>query len=601
MTIINQVRLGIADYSVIAVYFLVLLGFGFLFKNMNKTTKDYFAGSGSMLWWLVGATAFMNMFSAWTFTGASGQAYNTGFQVAILFLGNAVGYIINSQFVGGKIRQSGVTTPVEIIRRRYGKVNEQVFTWTRFPISLIQAGTWLSALGVFMASAFGWEPAVAVIICGIIVTIMTLLGGSWAVIASDYLQMLVVMTLSIATAVVILIKTGGIENIIGQFYEARPTQSFITSDYNFISLFFLWGFFTVIRSIFSVNNMFDSYRYLCASDTRNAQKGARLSCALMFVGALIWFVPSWAAAPLFPIDTLKEMFPNLRNVGEATYLVMVNQFMPAGMTGLLLAGVFAATMSSMDSALNTNAGIFIRNFYLPVVNKKATDQQLFALSKVVVVIFGILVVCVGLFINTLRHLTLFDIVLRISSLIMFPAWIPLVLGFFVKKVPDWAAWATLLVGMCVSFFCGAWLTAIIDAIGATDMLTALERKDLVTTFATASHLCITMPFYLCTRFFYKETGSERDKERDSLFNDFANPVVVEKTEELVEKYRFQRQVLGMVSTAAGAVVGLLGLVSFIPAMKSPSPTGSVVLLLSGICLVAVGWKLKRSSVKKELH
>ncbi len=115
--------------------------------------------------------------------------------------------------------------------------------------------------------------------------------------------------------------------------------------------------------------------------------------------------------------------------------------MPIGMTGLLLAGVFAATMSSMDTALNTNSGIFIKNFYLPVINKKATDEQLVKLSKFTVLVFGAGIVGVGLFINQLKGLTLFDVVLRISALVMVPTWIPLFFGFFVKKIPDWAAWA----------------------------------------------------------------------------------------------------------------------------------------------------------------
>jgi len=63
----------IYEYLVIAAYFLLVIGIGFTFKNMaKKSTSDYFRGGGRMLWWMVGSTAFMMQFSAWTFTGAAG-------------------------------------------------------------------------------------------------------------------------------------------------------------------------------------------------------------------------------------------------------------------------------------------------------------------------------------------------------------------------------------------------------------------------------------------------------------------------------------------------------------------------------------------------
>ncbi len=594
INVISNVTLHAADYGVIALYFLVLAGFGFLFKKMNTTTKDYFAGGGSMLWWLVGATAFMTIFSSWTFAGAAGQAYNTGFQVSFLFIGNAVGYFIASRWTAPRVRQLNAITPIEVVRKRYGKINEQVFTWVRFPISLIQAGTWLSSLSVFMSSAFNWEPATAVIICAAVVTVMTLLGGSWAVIASDYLQMLVIMIISITTAVVVLIKTGGMGNIVENFGIYRPGQNFWVGDYNHLWLFVVWAALTTLRSVFAANNMSDSYRYLAAADTKNASKGAKLAGYLMIFGSILWFVPAWAASTWFQNSQLAEMFPSLKNAGESVYMVMVKQFMPAGMTGLLLAGVFAATMSSMDSALNTNTGIFIRNFYKPIINKNATDAQLLRLSKITILIFGVCITFVGIFISQLQGLTLFDIMLRINALIRIPLFIPLVFGIYIKKVPDWAAWATLVVGGFVSAFCGSWLNALLPHFAEfNESLTGLERKDLIVTWASVCHLTITLGFFLLTRFFYKETGSERDKERDAVFEAFKTPVIAELTPASLEKYRFQRNVLGMVSFVAGCVVGVL---AFLPAEFMISRV--VVIAAAGI-LITVGILLRKSAKEKK--
>ena len=74
------------EYLVIAGYFLLIIGIGFAFKSMAKnSTSDYFRGGGRMLWWMVGSTAFMAQFSAWTFTGAAGKAFSDGFAISLVF------------------------------------------------------------------------------------------------------------------------------------------------------------------------------------------------------------------------------------------------------------------------------------------------------------------------------------------------------------------------------------------------------------------------------------------------------------------------------------------------------------------------------------
>lgn len=75
------------DVIVVIVYFLFLMVIGWLFRTFSKDTNDYFKGGGKMLWWMVGATAFMTQFSAWSFTGAAGKAFTDGLSVMVVFLG----------------------------------------------------------------------------------------------------------------------------------------------------------------------------------------------------------------------------------------------------------------------------------------------------------------------------------------------------------------------------------------------------------------------------------------------------------------------------------------------------------------------------------
>ena len=87
--------LTIYDYVVIAFFFVFMIALGPIFKHFSKNDSDYFRGGAQMLWWMVGASAFMCQFSAWTFTGAASKAYQDGILVAMIFFANALGYLFN--------------------------------------------------------------------------------------------------------------------------------------------------------------------------------------------------------------------------------------------------------------------------------------------------------------------------------------------------------------------------------------------------------------------------------------------------------------------------------------------------------------------------
>ncbi|HMB01595.1 MAG TPA: transporter, partial [Spirochaetota bacterium] len=97
--------MGFYDYAVIVFYFIFMVGIGFVFRKFSKNASDYFRSGGTMLWWLVGATAFMTQFSAWTFTGAAGKAYTNGAIILMIFFANAFGYFMNYLWSARKFRQ----------------------------------------------------------------------------------------------------------------------------------------------------------------------------------------------------------------------------------------------------------------------------------------------------------------------------------------------------------------------------------------------------------------------------------------------------------------------------------------------------------------
>lgn len=536
-----------------------------------------------MLWWMVGATAFMTQFSAWTFTGAAGKAFTDGFAVAIIFIANAFGYLMNYLYFAPKFRQLRVVTVIEAIRMRFGKVNEQVFTWSGMPNSVISAGIWLNGLAIIASGIFGFDMTTTIILTGLVVLIMSVTGGSWAVIASDFMQMVIIMAVTVTCAVVAVYHGGGVTQIISDF----PTDSFITGDnLNYLSIFSIWAVFIFLKQFSITNNMLNSYRYLAAKDSNNARKAALLACVLMTLGPIIWFMPSWFMAGQ-GVD-LAAAYPEAGSkAADFAYLYFVQEYMPAGMVGLLIAAMFAATMSSMDSGLNRNSGIFVKNFYEPILRPKATEKELMVVSKLTSTFFGIAIILVALFINSLKGLSLFDTMMYVGALIGFPMTIPAFCGFFIRKTPDWAGWGTLVVGGVVSYFVGFVITAdMIQNWFGLNELTGREWADLKVAIGLIGHIVFTAGFFVLSTLFYKPLPEHREKDVDKFFNNLATPLVAESNEQKKLDNK-QRRMLGSLIAVAG--VGVMTM------FVLPNPMwGRMVFVLCGLIVFSVGLLLVKA-------
>ena len=566
---------------VVGVYFLFLIAIGWMFRTFTTNTSDYFRGGGNMLWWMVGSTAFMTQFSAWTFTGAAGKAYNDGFTVAIIFIANAFGYLMNFLYFAPKFRQLRVVTVIQAVRQRFGSKNEQVFTWTGMPNSVINAGIWLNGLAIIASGIFGVDIETTIWATGIVVLVMSVTGGSWAVIASDFMQMVIIMSVTITCAIVALNQGGGISNIIEGFEQTREVTFLVGTQINYFSIFALWSFFIFVKQFSITNNMLNSYRYLAAKDSKNARKAALLACILMTIGPIIWFLPSWFLAST-GVD-LTAMYPDAgKKAADYAYLYFVDEYMPVGMVGLLISAMFAATMSSMDSGLNRNSGIFVKNFYQVVLRPKATEKELVTCSKITSTVFGIIIILVALFINSLKGLSLFDTMMYVGALISFPMTVPAFCGFFIRKTPDWAAWATLIVGACVSYYVGLVISAsdIQNWFNLDTALTGREWKDLKVGLGLLGHIVITGGFFCSTMLFYKPLSPEREKDVDLFFTNLATPLHNESNaqQRLDNK---QRKMLGVLISFAGA--GIMTMF-FLP---NPFMQSLIFVLCGGIVL-AIG-------------
>ena len=541
--------IGIYDYIVIGFYFAFMLLIGVIFRKFNHNTSDYFRGGGCMLWWLSGASSFMVMFSAWMFTGAAGKTYDTGTLILIMSVGNVVGSIFVYFFTCYRFRQMRVITYVEAVRRRFGRFNQQLYVWMQVFFGLLGGALALNAIGVFIASVFGISLELTIIIIGAAVVFMSVTGGAWAVVASNFVQMLMVMSVTIVAAFLAL-RLPEVGGIMGLIDKAPPAHF----DWTLISrgpVIAVWVIAMVIGQFLSLNAInTGASRFLTVKDGIHARKAALITIFGLSFGAIIWMIPPMAAT--IACGNLAEQFPLLRQPNEAAYVAICLKTMPQGLIGLLVCGIFAATISSMDSALNMNSGVFIRDFYLRILRPKAAEIELLFMGKLFTLIFGAIVILGGLYVSKVRTMGLFELTLVLGLLIGHPMVIPMFLGIFIKRTPAWSAWSTVLVGLVT-----AWVTKFYFDLsfferlaGFSEPLSITEAADVSWAVAVIVVSVSGTVWYCFTSLFYKYSTAEYKQQVEEFFADVNTPID-HKKEDVKSNDLVQYRVLGLLCLIYG--------------------------------------------------
>ncbi len=505
-----------------------------------------------------------------------------GFLVVAIFMGNGVGYFFNYLITASKFRRMRVITAIEGVRDRYGSTNEQIFTWLQIPMSIVYAGIWLNGLAIVASGFFNIPPNLTIWIVGAVVVFMAVSGGSWAIVASDFMQTILLMTITLVACFLALSHdaVGGL----GGFFEKIPTSHLKFWEAEDATFVYIWIFAAFVIQGFKLNNMFDSYRYLCVKDDKQARKSALMASLLMFIGPIIWFIPPMAARIIQP--DLGIVFPHLgEKAYEGAFVFIGMELMPVGMLGLLLCALFAATISSMDSGLNRNAGILVKNFYQPVFRKDASSKELLLTGKIASAFFGFLIILSALAIRQISGFDLFEIMLLFGSLVAIPYAMPLVWGIFFKGAPRWAAWSSLIVGMSYSAFV-KW--ALEPSWFGYEDLSQREMSDFLYIWSGLGNIVVCSLWFFITVWIGKKINYKISPATEDLFRRMNTPIDY-SGEGGEESDSMQARVLGILCFIYGGFITALGLII-------PNPLGGrAAFAFCGLLIVAIGGLLYRAS------
>ena len=580
------------DYTVMAVFFVFMAGIGWAFRRSGRNSSEYFRGGGNMLWWMAGMSALMGGISTYSFTGGAAKCYNDGFLLPLTWWLSVPGTMLVSLFVAGRFRRMRVTTTMEAIHRRFGTGTEQFYTWISLALGVFFSGMMLNTLGIFMAAAFRADVATTILVIGVIVGFTATLGGQWGMAASAFVQGLVMFLIVFVLIFksVTLPELGGLGTLVNpaQFLDALPDRHLRFEIGARLGLVIGWVGMSMLFSFILPLDMRNASRYIMVKDERHARYTVLLTTLPSLLGITILMqLPSMCAAAALP--DLATLFPDLKSPEEAAYVAIALKVLPQGLMGLLLCGMFAA---SMDIPVNQYAGFIVRNIYLRFIRPDAAEARQVALGRIASVGMTVLIVASALSVNALRTINLFDFFQIFNALVMSAIGVPMILGILIRRTPPWSGWSTVLFGMAIAW-AAKWIyspEAVQRLMGYATTLTQRERIDSEAIFVSLASFLGASLWFLGTRFFYNHAKTPFHEQVDDLFRDFQRPIDRahgEGEDEDLMQYRI-----------VGRLARILGLLLLTGALIPNPPDGRLGFVFVGGVVLALGLWFRAIEARK---
>jgi Na+/proline symporter len=357
------------DYAVIAIFFVLVAVIGWVAVRRISGSRDYFVAGGRIPWWLGGISHHVSGHSGVVFVAYAAVAYQYGFTLYVWWAISITIACLLGAFVfaprWARLRAvRNIESPTEYLALRYDVTTQQVMAWSGMLLKLFDVGAKWASIGVLLHGFTGMPIATGIWLSGGVSLFYITVGGLWADLYTDLLQFAVQVVAGLVLCVAVAHHLGGIESAWTIWDRLPPGHSdLLNGPYTPL---FLVGILAASCLSYNGGTWNLATRYIGAPSAASSRKSALLSAALYLVWPLFLFFPMWAA-PL--------ILPNLAEPSQS-YVLLTKQFLPAGLVGLVLASMFAATMAMTTSDTNTISSVITRDI-LPVSSTRfrGMDQR----------------------------------------------------------------------------------------------------------------------------------------------------------------------------------------------------------------------------------
>lgn len=405
------------DFVFIFIFTTLVLITGIAFaKAGGKDMKSFFAAGGAVPWWMSSLSLFMGFFSAGTFVVWGSIAYTSGAVALGIQWTMALSGIIIGFIIAPKWRKANSLTVAEFITNRLGQNVQRTYTYIFLVISLFTSGAFLYPVAKIVSVAADFNIYYSILILGAISIIYVSIGGLWAVVVTDVLQFVILVSAVIIVLPLAFDQVGGVS----EFVSNVPVDFFnlVNTEY---TVWFLvaFGFYNLV---FLGGNWAYVQRYTSVKTPKDAKKVGWMFGALYVISPVLWMLP-----PML----YRVYNPGLiGNEAEGAYLLMCKLALPVGMLGMMLGGMVFATASSLNATLNISSGVFTNDIYKRLYPGK-TDKQLIKVARLSTILFGVLAVVVAMLIPAMGGIV--NVVISLGALTGVPLYLPVIWTLFSRR------------------------------------------------------------------------------------------------------------------------------------------------------------------------
>lgn len=444
-------NMGTLDYITLSLFFIVIIGIGIWSKRSIKNSEDFYVGGGKIPWWLSGVSHHVSGYSGVVFVGYAGIAYAMG--TAIYFwwainiaLATAIGAVTIAPRWPRLRRALGIQSPTEYLQLRYNKAAQLIVAISGVVVKLLDVGAKWASLGILLHGFTGLPIWMGIIIGSATSMIYVSIGGLMADLLTDFVQFGVNLLAGLLLFFSVVKHIGALGYTLTSIFSALPAESVTVFNAGRGQGSFSWTLLYFFVVFFSYNggtwNL--AARYISVEDDRQAKKAAFLSSTLYLIWPLVLFFPMWCGPVIFPGWTQAQAEASL-------YPSLARQFLPTGLVGLVLAAMFAQTMSMCNSDMNTISAVITRDI-LPKIKPKfgnLGESESLKMARITTIAFTVGTVIIGLLREQLGGVT--GLILSWFAALLGPTAIPLLLGLFpaFKHSDSNAAIASMIGGLGV--------------------------------------------------------------------------------------------------------------------------------------------------------
>ena len=386
----SKVSMGIFDWAVVALYALVMLGIGIAASRRQSNTDEYFRGSKTLPWWAIGISIIATSFSAASLLGGPGEGYEHGFLWLQLQIGDLIGYgLVILLFLPFFVKLN-LTTAYEYLERRFDAKTRSLGSLCFLLFVIARLGALLYGASLVVKTVTGLSLTLSILLVGIVSIIYTVAGGIAAVVWTDVLQFGMIF---VGLAAGIWAAVNGVDGGFGQLWQAASdggklsVVNFSWEPESIRSLpTALVAYGTLAFAVAGTNQQLVQ-RYVSCPDVQSGRKAIFLGWFSGFVGVAATLLLGVLLFAFYQVSA-NTLPADIKGDGILSHFI-VNQ-VPPGAAGLLVAAIFAAAMSSIDSALHALATCITVDFYQRYSKPEKTEKQLLRVAQILIVFWGVI-------------------------------------------------------------------------------------------------------------------------------------------------------------------------------------------------------------------